>query len=333
MMNGVQEALHFILLDGTLLVGLFMLITMLVFLVQQLAVGSSIQRSLADNGRGRWRGATLAAVGGAVTPFCSCSTVPVLSGMLRAGIPLSACFAFLIASPVINEGVVVLLAGSSGGLEVAIYILLAGAVSVVAGVAVEAAGLARYLRPDTGPDLEPPDGDLGTGKARVRPRLSFALSTAWAGTLMEVRHLGPYLAAGILAGALIYGYVPTEVLVATAAYLPTERMILAAALVAAPLYISPLVAVPIGFALIEKGIGVGPVVAFLIAGAGTSLPEMIMLARMFRWQLLLAHIATVLLAALALGFAAHWTLDLDMTLSEPASNRGSSLASTHSSAP
>jgi len=309
-MNGLQAALHFLVVDGLLLLGLFTLITMLVFLVQQFAVGSSIQRSLAGDGAGRWHGATLAAVGGAVTPFCSCSTVPVLSGMLRAGIPLSACFAFLIASPVINEGVVVLLAGSSGGLEVAVYILLAGAVSIVAGVAVEAAGLARYLRQDSGSAVAMPEGNLAAADARIRPPWGYALRSAWAGTRMELRHLGPYLAAGILVGALIYGYVPTEMLASSAAYWPPELMILAAALIAAPLYISPLVAVPIGFALIEKGIGVGPVIAFLIAGAGTSLPEMIMLARMFRWQLLFAHIATVLIAALALGFTAHWALDL-----------------------
>jgi uncharacterized membrane protein YraQ (UPF0718 family) len=309
-MNGWKDAFHFILVDGSLLIALFVIITMLVFLTQQLAVGRSVQTALAGGARGTWRGAAMAAVGGAVTPFCSCSTVPVLSGMLRAHIPLSACFTFLIASPVINEGVVVLLAGSSGTVEALAYVLMAGTLCVVAGIVVERIGLGRYLRATTEREPALPEGYLGASGEALRPPLAFALHNAWAGTRLELRHLGPYLMAGILVGALIYGYVPTWALAQLAERLPPHWMIVLAALVAAPLYISPLMAVPIGFALIEKGTGAGPVIAFLIAGAGTSLPEMILLGRLFRWQLLLAHIATVLLAALALGFAARWALDV-----------------------
>lgn len=306
-MSGLREAAQFIVVDGSLLLALFVLITMLVFVVQQYAVGSSIQRALSRKDGQRWQGATMAAVGGAVTPFCSCSTVPVLSGMLRAGIPLSACFTFLIASPVINEGVVILLAAVIGGVEVVGYILLAGLLSVLAGLLVEVIGMARYLRPSVaGAGVSAlPEGDLSDAASRVNPPLQYVLSTAWAGTRMELRQLGPYLGAGILVGALIYGYVPTESIAELAAQWPPVWMILAAALLAAPLYISPLVAVPIGFALISKGVGIGPVIAFLISGAGTSLPEMILLARMFRWQLLLAHIATVVISALVLGMIAH----------------------------
>lgn len=308
-MNSLLDVLRFVVVDGALLFALFTLITLLILVFQQLSVGSSIQRTLAGSGTSRWRGATLAAVGGAVTPFCSCSTVPVLSGMLRAGIPLSACFTFLIASPVINEGVLVLLAGWGGGIEIVAYLLIAGALAVVAGVFVESSGMASFLRPaSNGPDPLP-EGNLAAEGERVKPPFSYVLRTAWGGTLMELRHLGPYLAGGILIGALIHGLVPTEMIVGIASQWPPLVMIFAAALLAAPLYISPLMAVPIAFALIGKGVGFGPVVAFLIAGAGTSLPEMILLTRMFRWQLLLAHIATVLIAALALGLTAHFALD------------------------
>ena len=307
-MNGWKEALYFVLVDGSLLIALFVVITWLVFLAQQLAVGQSVQNALMTNGT--WRGAAVAAVGGAITPFCSCSTVPVLSGMLRARIPLSACFTFLIASPVINEGVVVLLAGSAGTLSALSYVLMAGVLCVAAGVVVERLGLQRFLRSGSSAEVALPEGNLGVVGDTRRPPMSFALRTAWSATAMELRHLGPYLALGILVGALIYGYVPTRSIAESAAVLPAHWMIPLAALIAAPLYISPLVAVPVGFALIEKGVGAGPVIAFLIAGAGTSLPEMILLGRLFRWQLLVAHIATVLLAALVLGFAARWTLDL-----------------------
>lgn len=307
-MPGWQEAVRFVLVDGTLLILLFVAITMLVLLAQQLAVGGSVQRKL--GGIGAWRGAALAAFGGAVTPFCSCSTVPVLSGMLRARVRLAACFSFLIASPVINEGVVIVLAVSSGAASAVAYVLASALLCVMAGVAVEQLGLTRFLRPQ--PVMEGiVEGRLGGGGTLAgRPPLSFAVQTAWAATRMELRHLGPYLAIGILVGAAIYGYVPTAALADLAAVVPSHWAIPLAALLAAPLYVSPMVAVPIGFALIEKGLGAGTVIAFLIAGAGTSLPEMILLGRLFRWPLLLSHIATVLVSAILLGFAAQWALAL-----------------------
>ncbi len=309
-MHGWQAAIRFVLVDGSLLILLFVAITMLVLLAQQLAVGGSVQRKL--GGIGAWRSAALAAFGGAVTPFCSCSTVPVLSGMLRAKVRLAACFSFLIASPVINEGVVIVLAVSSGAASAVAYVLLSALLCVIAGVAVEQLGLTRFLRPQ--PTIEVAAeaclGGGGSGTLAGRPPFSFAVQTAWAATRMELRHLGPYLAIGILIGAAIYGYVPTAALADLAAVVPIHWTIPLAALIAAPLYVSPMVAVPIGFALIEKGLGAGTVIAFLIAGAGTSLPEMILLGRLFRWPLLLSHIATVLVSAILLGFAAQWALAL-----------------------
>lgn len=334
-MKQLQDALYFLLVDGTILTGLFILITMLVLVTQQLALGRAIEGRLA--GAGLWRGAMLAAVFGTVTPFCSCSTVPVLTGMLRAKIRLAASFTFLIASPVINEGVIVLLAGrhrlsgpeipaagdagavalGSGAfstdllstgmvspalLSIFAYVLLAGALCVVAGVLVERSGMMRFVKL-AGEAEVLPEGYLG-GHDSGRPPLAFIVRTAWAATRMELRQLWPYLATGLLVGALVYGYVPAEQLARLNSVLPPFALIPLVALLAVPVYVSPMAAVPIAFALLEKGMASGAVVAFLIAGAGTSLPEMIMLGRLFRWPLVLTHIAVVVIAAVLLGFAA-----------------------------
>lgn len=299
-MDRWQQALQFLIVDGSLLIGLFILITMLVLVTQQLAVGRSIEAGLAR--AGLWKGAVLAAVGGTVTPFCSCSTVPVLTGMLRSNIRLAASFTFLIASPVINEGVIVLLAGGPGLLSVALYVLLAGFICVVAGVVVDRSGMLRFVKISQDP-LELPDGYLG-GHEQGRPPLQFVLRAAWAATRMELRQLLPYLVVGLLVGAAIYGYVPSSVLEGLNRQFSPFVLIPLVAVLAVPIYVSPMAAVPIGFALLEKGMGPGAVFAFLIAGAGTSLPEMIMLGRLFRWQLVLTHMAVVLIAAVLLGLAA-----------------------------
>lgn len=299
-MNHLQAALQFLIVDGSVLVGLFVLITMLVLVAQQLALGRSIEKGLSK--AGMWKGAVLAAVGGTVTPFCSCSTVPVLTGMLRSKIRLAASFTFLIASPVINEGVIVLLAGGPGLISVSAYVLMAGAICVVAGVLVDQGGMLRYVKLAGEADIMP-DGYLG-GHESGRPPLSFAIKAAWAATKMELRQLLPYLAIGLVIGAAIYGYVPAEMLAQLNTQFSPFVLIPIVALLAVPIYISPMAAVPIGFALLEKGMGSGAVFAFLIAGAGTSLPEMILLGRLFRWPLVLTHIAVVVIAAVLLGVAA-----------------------------
>lgn len=299
-MNHWQAALQFLIVDGSVLVGLFVLITMLVLVAQQLALGRSIEKGLSQ--AGMWKGAVLAAVGGTVTPFCSCSTVPVLTGMLRSKIRLAASFTFLIASPVINEGVIVLLAGGPGLISVSAYVLMAGAICVIAGVLVDQGGMLRYVKLAGEADIMP-DGYLG-GHESGRPLLSFAIKAAWAATKMELRQLLPYLAIGLVIGAAIYGYVPAETLAQLNTQFSPFVLIPVVALLAVPIYISPMAAVPIGFALLEKGMGSGAVFAFLIAGAGTSLPEMILLGRLFRWPLVLTHIAVVVIAAVLLGVAA-----------------------------
>lgn len=297
----MADVLAFLLTDGVLLVSLFVVITWSVLLLQQLAVGRAITTRLSAHGP--LSGTSLAALGGAVTPFCSCSTVPVLSGLLRARVRLSACFTFLIASPVINEGVIILLAGSTNLLSVTAFVFSAAVLSIAAGLMVEKAGLERFLRPLN----EECSIEGYVGRDGAPPRLGAAARLAWQGAIHELRQVAPYLGVGLLIGAAIYGFVPTTWLLHWNANVPSVWMIPLAALIALPVYVSPVMLVPIGFALLEKGLGIGVLTAFLVAAAGSSLPELILLRRLFKWPLLLAHVGTVWLAAVLLGYAADWS--------------------------
>ena len=143
MADWATEFLRFLVLDGALLVGLFLLITWIVVLLQQrLPMHATQSRLMASSG---WRSAFLASVGGVVTPFCSCSTIPVLSGMLRAGVGFAPSFAFLVASPVVNEGVFILLLSTKGPAPAFGFLAAGLALTSTAGVLAHRLGLARHV--------------------------------------------------------------------------------------------------------------------------------------------------------------------------------------------
>ena len=299
-MKSIQAMLEFLLLDGALLIGLFFSITWLVVLLQQLGVGGSLNSRLSQ--MGRWRGAAMASVGGFVTPFCSCSTVPVLTGMLRAEIRLGTSFAFLIASPVINEGVIVLLLSKNGLVLAIAYILAAGLITTLGGLLIESLGMGRFLRPLTVAAGTSAMHVNTPGTASYKPSTAEAAKVAARMALIELKTVAPYLVIGLLVGAVIYGVVPDKMLFDLSHSVPEFWLVIIAAVIGIPMYVSPVTVIPIGYALLAKGFPVGPMIAFLIAAAGTSIPEMILLLRLFRWQLVAAHIAVVLAAAIALGF-------------------------------
>jgi uncharacterized membrane protein YraQ (UPF0718 family) len=303
--EALAQALRFIALEGTLLVALYWVVSFGLALAQGSGVGQrALQRMAALR---PLPGAATAVVAGAVTPFCSCSTVPVLNGLLTAGVAFGTAATFLIASPVINEGVLLLFIARGDLQGAAAFTALAALASVVAGLAAHAAGLQRYLRfgvQGTGAlaeSLEP----IALGTAR-QPRLRERLLLAALAAKQELRRAAPYLAAGIAAGAALYGAVPDQALARLTDWAPAALLIPLMALIGAPLYLSPAMVAPLGLALIERGLPFGALIALMVSGAGTSLPEVLMLARSFRWPLLLAYVLAIMLIATALGYAMHY---------------------------
>lgn len=294
---------EFLLMDGALLVGLFLLVTWGVVLLQQRLPFNTTQGGLM--GASGWRSSFVASAGGVITPFCSCSTIPVLSGMLRAGVGFAPSFAFLVASPVVNEGVFILLFMTQGPVAGIVFIAAGLLLTSGAGVLAARLGLGRYVvaRP-----LPATAGQFVGAAAPRWPGVRPASRFAWLAATQELRTTAPYLLAGLLVGGLIYGAVPQHTLLALLEPLPPAVLYLACVLVGLPLYISPVAALPIGLALIEKGFPLGPLVAFLVSAIGTSPPEIVLLFRLFKLPLVIAHTLTVLVCALALGLVVTWVV-------------------------
>ncbi|MFG6439804.1 permease [Roseateles sp. LKC17W] len=296
MAQWAQAFFEFLLMDGALLVGLFLLITWGVVLLQQRLPFQATQKHLV--GSNGWGAAFAASVGGVITPFCSCSTIPVLNGMLRAGVGFTPCFAFLVSSPVVNEGVLILLFSTKGVIPGLTFLIAGLALTSAAGVAAERMGLARHIVKAAAQQSK--GSYVGTAEPQW-PGFAPASRFAWLAAVQELKRVAPYLVGGLLIGGLIYGAVPKEMLLGLVDSVPPALLFVVCALIGVPLYISPIAALPIGFALIEKGFPVGPLVTFLVSAIGTSPPEIVMLLRLFRLPLVLAHTATVILCALLLG--------------------------------
>lgn len=301
-MDHLFAALKFIVQEGTLLALLFFGVAFVVALLQQ-GLGQRLNAAL---GRGSLEtGAVLAATAGAVTPFCSCSTVPVLSGMLRARVRFGVCFTFLIASPVINEGVLLVLLREFSIATAVVFVLVAALLSVAFGVLVDRMGMVRYVKLATDADAGDAVRITGSGSTAAAPwsvRARFAARAAW----MELRASARYLAVGIVIGAAIFGYVPEDAIVRLQHHFPGLLLIVVMALAGVPFYVNATMVIPIALALLSKGVSIGPVAAFLVSAAGTSIPEMILLARLFRAPLVVSHMAAIVVSATLIGIALEW---------------------------
>ncbi|MDR2154710.1 MAG: permease [Burkholderiaceae bacterium] len=294
------EFFKFLAMDGSVLITLFLAVTWIIMLLQQRFSLQNTSKGLL--GSSDWITSFVASVGGVLTPFCSCSTIPVLSGMLKAGVGFAPSFAFLVASPVVNEGVFILLfiAGypTAGLIFIAVGLVLTSA----AGVLVDRTGFGRYLSTTpqaAGATAQYVGSSTETSKwPGWRPANRFA----WLAAKQELRGIAPHLVIALLIGGAIYSAVPSEILANLTDRVPLPLLYLLCALIGLPLYISPIPVIPIGLALIERGFPIGPLVTFLVAAIGTSPPEIVLLLRMFRIPLVLVHILVVMISALILGW-------------------------------
>jgi uncharacterized membrane protein YraQ (UPF0718 family) len=250
-------------------------------------------------GRGRLPGTFAAAGVGIVTPFCSCSAVPLFIGFVEAGVPLGVTFAFLISSPMVNEVALVLLWGLFGpGIALA-YMASGLAVAVIGGLVIGRLGLERYV--------EDYVWELGRKGSAVSPGIVIELTweerirDAWAYTRSLVRKLLPYLLAGIGIGALIHGYAPTD-LVASIGGRGNPIAVLFVVVLAVPMYSNAAGTIPIVQALLGKGMPLGTTLAFMMSVTAISLPEFVILRRVLKPPLLAIFIGTVAAGIVAVGY-------------------------------
>jgi uncharacterized membrane protein YraQ (UPF0718 family) len=230
-----------------------------------------------------------------VTPFCSCSAVPLFIGFVEAGVPLGVTFAFLVASPMVNEVAVVLLWGLFGPAIALAYMAAGLTVAILAGLVIGRLGLERYVE-DYVWQIR-----AGAGAIDIRPSLEDRVRDAWRSTVDIVRRVLPYVIAGIGVGALIHGFVPTDLVVSVGG---RDNPLAVPALIAlgVPLYSNAAGTIPIVEALIGKGLPLGSALAFMMAVTALSVPEMVILRRVMKPRLIALFVAIVSTGILLVGY-------------------------------
>lgn len=272
------------------LVVLFFGVTFLVGLITQLLPPEKVQAALGR--KNPWMATILAAAFGALTPFCSCSTIPLMMGMLSSGVPFGAASAFLIASPLLNPVIITMMATILGPTTAVAYAALVFPLAVLSGRLWERAGLAADVKRVRVVRDEQHSDPTSRSPRRLADALSFAFTL--------FRQVVPYLLAGAAVGAFIYGFVPQQLVIRLAGPHNPLAIPVAAAL-GIPMYIRAETLIPIGAVLAAKGMSMGAVVALLIGGAGASIPELTLLGSIFRRRTVVTFALTVFLVAVATG--------------------------------
>ncbi|MBI3914869.1 MAG: permease [Chloroflexi bacterium] len=240
-------------------------------------------------------GNLLAAMLGIITPFCSCSAVPLFIGFVESGIPLGVTFSFLMASPMVNEVALVMLFGLFGWQVAVMYAGAGVAIAITAGWVIGALGLEKYVEDFV--------WKLGVGAGVDESRnLTWTDRIERGGSAVKeiVAWVWLYVVIGIAFGAGIHGYVPENFLAEILG--PRNPLaVIAAVLVGIPLYSNAAGVMPVVSALMEKGAGLGTVLAFMMAVVGLSLPEMIILRRVLKWELIAIFIGVMAVGIIAIG--------------------------------
>ncbi|MGE0865410.1 MAG: permease [Vicinamibacterales bacterium] len=247
---------------------------------------------------GRTEGAAnvMAASLGVVTPFCSCSAVPLFIGFVQAGVPLGVTFSFLIAAPMVNEVALTLLFGLFGWRIALLYLSLGLSVAIVAGWVIGRLKMEAYLE-----DWVRNMPRVVTQADTVRLTLSDRVEAGFASVREIVGKVWPYILAGIAIGAVIHGYVP-EALMASIMGKDAWWSVPLAVVLGIPMYTNAAGVIPIVQALLAKGAALGTVLAFMMSVIALSLPEMVILRKVLKTRLIVTFIAVVATGILLVGY-------------------------------
>jgi hypothetical protein len=292
-MNNLITSLKYFAVITAELTVLFIGISAIVALILMYISEDKLRLWLARRGSA---GNVLGAVAGSLTPFCACSTIPMTLGFLNARVPFGSVMSFVIASPLLNPIIIGMIAALMGLKACLIYFAITFVGAVCFGVILEKWGGAAYVK-NVRLKKKCCDGGEPEIPAYFPGRLRAALATAWS----DFRGVLTYLLIGVGIGAVIYGYIPQEWIVRVAG--PGNPLAIpAAAVIGVPLYIRAESAIPIGLALAEKGMSMGAVIALIIGGAGMAIPEMAMLAGIFKKRLVASMVAVIFITAVAGGY-------------------------------
>ena len=265
-----------------------MLLTLIIFFVGIIRTYFTPERTRkALEGKKTFTGNVMASMLGIVTPFCSCSAIPLFLGFVESGVPLGVTFSFLISSPMINEVAVVLLYGMFGWKVASIYLGTGLAIAIIAGWIIGLLKLEKWVEPWV---YETHLGNIGEEEKKLT--FENRISLGFVAIKDIVGKVWIYVALGIAVGAGAHGYVPEDFMAALmgkSAWYSVPLSIL----IGIPLYSNAAGIVPIVSVLIEKGASLGTALAFMMAVIGLSLPEMIILRKVLKLPLIFTFIGIV----------------------------------------
>lgn len=301
----IGNALHGFGLDGTLggvlqfflydTIKIFVLLSLLIFGISYVQSYFPPQRTKRILGRFHGLGANIiAALLGTVTPFCSCSSIPIFMGFTSAGLPVGVTFSFLISSPMVDLGSLVLLMSVFGTRVAVVYVILGLVIAVIGGSVLQKLGMERYVEDFI---RNAPHIDQGDGTLTPRDRLLYARDQL----LGTVKKVAPYIFIGVGIGALIHNVVP-QTWVETVLGSHNPFAVILATLVGIPMYADIFGTIPVAESLLFKGAGLGTILSFMMAVTTLSLPSMIMLKKAVKPQLLAAFIGICTAGIILVGY-------------------------------
>jgi len=290
----LAEAAEFFVYD---IIKIFLLLSVIIFVVSVLRSYFPPERTKRIlSHKKEFIGNIFAALLGIVTPFCSCSAVPLFIGFVEAGVPLGVTFSFLISSPMVNEVAVVLLWGLFGWKIAAIYMATGLFVAIIAGLIIGKLKLEKWVEA-----YVYTVHSLGAAQEIARQTFKERLVYARWNTADILKRVWLYVIIAIGIGGFIHGYVPEDFLVHYAGPQNPFGVPVAVAL-GVPLYSNAAGVIPIVYALMEKGMSMGTVLAFMMAVTALSLPEMIILRKVLKVKLLAMFVAIMTVTIIGVGY-------------------------------
>lgn len=293
------EALHFFFYDTVKILILLFIVIFLMGIVNSFFPVQKVRNYLSRNKLFGFE-YLMASLFGVVTPFCSCSSVPLFIGFVRGGIPLGVTFAFLITSPLVNEVAIGLFIGLFGLKVTAVYLISGVILGTVSGIVLQKLRLERLLTPWVKEVLENAEREQNKFEDE-KVQLIQRLPIIWHEVLSILRGVVPYVIVGIAIGALMHGYIPSGFF---EAYMSKENIwaVPLATILAIPMYSNASGILPIVQVLVAKGIPIGTAMAFMMAVVGLSLPEAMLLKKVMTFKLIAIFFAVVAVCIIISGY-------------------------------
>jgi hypothetical protein len=290
----LASAVHFFIFDTLKIFILLFIIIFIVSFVRTYLPPEKVRLFLAK--KNRLTGHILASLVGIITPFCSCSAVPLFLGFVEAGVPLGVTFSFLIASPLINEVALVLLFGLFGWQIALLYIISGLIIAIVAGLVIGRMKVERLVA-DFVWQSKLKNNSILEVKMSQKERMIYAVNYS----LDIFKKVWPYILVGVGVGAWIHGYVPADFL---AQYAGADKWyaVPLATLVGIPLYSNAAGVIPLVSALTEKGVAIGTTLSFMMAVTALSLPEFMILKKVMKTKLIIIFASVVGIGIILTGY-------------------------------